>query len=216
MADIFREIDEDLRREGLIKIWRRYGPFIIGAVLAIILAAVGYIAWERYAQQQQLDRARAYAAAVGALGESDETALQGFRELANGDDGYAALSYLRAAELRLEAGETEQAIEIYRGVANDDAIGEPFRSLARILMAMHSLDTAPPEEIAGWLEPLTGPADPWRHSAREMLGLLALRTGDSDRAVEIYTTLADDLEAPAALRARAAEILASLQAPGQD
>lgn len=211
MADIFREIDEDLRREGLLKVWRRYGPFIIGAAVVIVLAAAGYVAWDRYAQQQQLDRARAYAAAIGTLDRNEGAALQSFGELAEGRDGYAALAYLQAAALRIEAGETEQAIEIYRGVAQSDEIEPPFRSLALILMAVHSLETAPPEEIAGWLEPLTGPADPWRHSAREILGLVALRAGDTGRAVELYTALADDLEAPANIRARAAEILASFQ-----
>lgn len=211
MADIFREVDEELRREGLAKLARRYGPAVIGVALAIILGIAGYTAWERYAERQRLERASTYFAALAEMEKDEAAAVQALQELAAGDDGYAALAHLQAATLKAEAGETEDAIAIYRSLAANTGIEPAFRNLATILLAAHTADTAPPEETAAMLEPLTGPADPWRFSALELLALLAVRQDDTDRAAEIYQQLADDLEAPPGLRARATEMLAALQ-----
>lgn len=212
VADIFREIDDELRREGLANLWRRYGPFIIGLAVIIILGVAGYSAWDYYSHQRQIERSRAYAAAIAAIDKEKAAAIPALEDLASGEDGYAALAHLQAAALEAKAGKTEDAITIYRNLAADTGIDLPFRNLATILMAAHGLGTMTPEETTALLEPLTGPANPWRFSARELLALSALRGDDRAKAVELYQELADDLEAPPGLRARAAEMLKALQA----
>ena len=36
-----REIDEELRRDNLLKLWQRYGRYVIGVVIAALLIAGG-------------------------------------------------------------------------------------------------------------------------------------------------------------------------------
>src|SRR5688572_23023181 len=46
MSDVFKEVDEDLRREQLKSIWDRFGIYIIGAAVLIVVATGGYRLWE--------------------------------------------------------------------------------------------------------------------------------------------------------------------------
>jgi hypothetical protein len=59
-------------------------------------------------------------------------------------------------------------------------------------------------------EPLAVESSPWRHSAREILALVAVRRGDAAKAADLYRKIADDQAAPQGLRARAAEMLAAV------
>ena len=53
MGDIFREIDEELRQERFERLWKRYGKFIIGAAVAVVLIVGGYKFWEYYSLKQK-------------------------------------------------------------------------------------------------------------------------------------------------------------------
>jgi hypothetical protein len=212
VADIFKEVDEELRREGLERLWQRYGKYVIGIAVAIVLATAGYVGWQRYVEKYEADRARAYAAAVEQLaGPASDGASQAFAELVDGGDGYAALARLHEAALKVRAGKIEEAVALYEAMIADDSIDRPFRELAVILLSMQSADTAPAAELTARLEPLTQPTSAFRHAALELTAILAKREGDIARAREIFVGLADDPEAPPALRARAAEMLAALK-----
>ena len=209
MTDIFREIDEDLRRDNLTRLWQRYGTAVVAAAVVVVLATAATVGWQRYERSQRLQRSQDYAAAVESIARSDAAAAA-LARLADGDDGYAALARLQQARLRAAAGDAEGALAHYEALANDDDAPRPLRDLAVILLAQHSLDTADPAVLMARLAPLAAADSPWRHAALELTGLLAWRAGDTGRARDVFAALADDLEAPPGLRARAAEILAAL------
>mgnify|MGYP002621900059 FL=1 len=64
MADIFREIDEELRQDNLKRVWARYRYLIVGGVTALLLGTAGYVGWKEYQSRQQAAAAENYAAAV--------------------------------------------------------------------------------------------------------------------------------------------------------
>ena len=39
MSDIFHEVDEEVRREQLKKLWQKYGWLVIAACVLVVLAA---------------------------------------------------------------------------------------------------------------------------------------------------------------------------------
>lgn len=212
MADIFREVDEELRREGFEKVWRRYGRYIIGAAALAVLATAGYVGWQRYTESQSAERARQYEAAMALVQQPDmAAALPTLQALGAGSDGYATLARLQEAALQAKAGNTAAALSIYDKLSTDASVDRAFPELAIILLALQTLDTAAPAELTARLAPLTAADNPWRHSALELTGLLAKRSGDVERARQIFAGLADDLDAPQALRGRAAELLAALK-----
>jgi hypothetical protein len=212
VSDFIREIDEDLRRENLEKLARKYGGYALGLAVAIVLAIAAYTGWQRYAESHKAERARQYESVLQLIAAGDAKAPEELAVLADGDDdGYSALARLQAAGLKARAGDAAGAVAIYEQLAADGAVDRELRQLALILLALQTADTAAPDDLAKRLQPLTEPGNPWRYSALEITAVLARRGGDTAKAQEILTGLADDLDAPQGLRQRATEMLAALK-----
>lgn len=209
MTDLIREIDEDLRRDNFEKLLRKYGSYLLGAALLSLLVLAAGLLWWDHLKGQREDRARRYDAALQLIGTADPTAPEALQALAQGDDGYAALARLRAAALKADAGDVEGAVAIYEELAGDLEIDKAIRDVALLLLALHTADSAEPAQLTRRLQPLTEASSPWRYSALEITAVLARRAGDTEKAQQILTGLADDLDAPRDLRTRATEMLAA-------
>ncbi|NKB58944.1 MAG: tetratricopeptide repeat protein [Alphaproteobacteria bacterium] len=211
MADIFEEVDEELKQENFKKLWDRFGRYIVAAVVLIVAGVSAHQAWQHYTQTQQQAYSERFLAAMKLSEEGKDTDAAAVLTVlaAEASDGYAMLARFREAAARRAAGDEATAIEIYDALAVDDA-NEPFyRELAVLLSVMAQADTG---DIAAMSERLTPLAEsgPWRHTANEYLGLFAIRQGDTAAARKRFQSVADDLEAPQGARARAAELLLTL------
>ncbi len=210
MSDIFQEIDEDLRRDRFARLWKRHGNYIVAAVALIVLATAGVVGWRDYRERQNAAQADTFLKAMDQAQQGNaDAAKAAFAQLAKeGGPGYATLARLRQAALAAKGGDAAGAVKLYEEIAGDGRVEQALRDLAVILIAQHTIESADPAQLGRRLQPLTPEKNPWRHSALEMQALLAKRAGDTAKAKEIYTKLADDLSAPQGLRARATEMLA--------
>jgi hypothetical protein len=211
VSDIIREVDEELRRENYEKLWRKYGSYALGLAALIVLGVAAYYQWQHYTANQHAERARQYEAALQLVATADPGAPAALQALASGSDGYAALAQLQEAALKAKAGDVDGAVAIYEKMTADSAIDQSLRNLALILLALHTADTAPPDQLMQRLQPLTAATSSWRYSALELTAVLARRAGDKAKAEQILTGLVDDLNAPRALRQRATEMLHALK-----
>ncbi len=213
MADLFREVEEDLRRENLEKLWKKYGKLVIALSVAVVLAVGGVQAWRVYDQKRQEELSDRFAAALAeAQGGGAAAAIAALSEFGSpSDGGYAGLAALERARLLAESGDRDGAVALWDRIAADSALGPGFRDIAVLLSVLHQIDTADPEVLRARLEPLAGDAKAFRGSAWELMAVLALRAGDKAGATELYTKISDDREIPAGLRARAAQMLAALK-----
>jgi len=212
VADIFREVDEDLRHERYQKLWRQYGRYVIGVAVAIVVVVAGYEGWTGYVRSQRAAEGARFAAALS-LVRTGKTAEAGdaFAGLArDAGAGYMLLARLQEAARRAEAGDAASAVAIYDALAADDGLDPAFHGLAIILATLHGLDSGETGAMTARLAPLLAADSPWRHSARELTGLIALRAGDIARGRAVLRQLADDAEAPQGMRGRATELLAVL------
>ena len=128
MADIFDEVDEDLRAERAQALLRRYGGALIAAALAVICAVAAYQAWQWYQSRRAAEMANAYLAAsaeadsIPAAGDpaKRDAAADAFMQVAaNGPPGYHTLARLRAAGLKADAGDRKTALALWDQVAAD-------------------------------------------------------------------------------------------------
>ena len=214
MADIFDEVDEELRAERAQKLWQRYGGLITGALFLVVGGVAGWQGWEWWQNRQNLEAATAYLEAQRATEAegADYAAMAGRFEAiaANAPTGYRTLARLRAAALHAEAGQREQARAQWDAVARDTAADPLYRDLASMLWALHGVESADPALLAARLAPLTQEASPWRASAREVQALVALRQGNTTEARETLRALANDSSAPQGVRDRAGRIAAGI------
>lgn len=210
MVDIFNEVEEDLRRDRYHRLWRRYGVFVIGAAVAVVVATGGVSLWRQHAAQQREAAGAAFsvAAALDAQGKHADAATA-FAALAeSGPGGYALLARLRQASAQVAAGDRPGAVATLDAVASAPGDAD-LRALAGLRAASLVLDANADDAIRR-LQPLAAEGQPWRHSAREMLAAAWLLKGDAAAARNSLKQVADDASAPQGARDRAAELLASL------
>ncbi|MFQ5984886.1 MAG: tetratricopeptide repeat protein [Alphaproteobacteria bacterium] len=212
MSDIFKEVAEDVRRERYIQLWRKYGKYVVGAVSAVVLVIVAIVGWREYQVRMSLARGERFMAAVKVLESgAPERAAEAFAALAEDTGaGYGALARLRQAEALAAAGHREGAVAVYDRLAADGSVDPAFRQLAALMAVIHLMDVAAPNELAERLQPLAADDSPWRFTARELLGVLALSRGDHEEARTVFTGILEDRAAPARTRVRAAEFLGIL------
>lgn len=211
MSDIFREIDEELRRDNLLKLWQRYGRYIIVAAVVIFAAAGGFAAWRQHLESERKAVSTRYFGALSAIGAGKAAdAEKMFADLAQTGGGYAVLARFEQAGLMAKGGDRAGAIAAYDAIAKSSGVDSEFRDLATLLSAMHGLPDADPKTVIARIAPLTESGKPWRASALELTAAADLKAGDKPAALKIYKQLADDLSAPEGLRSRAAELAAAL------
>lgn len=212
VSDIFREIDEELRRENVAKLWQRYGNYVIAVAVLAVVATAAVVGWREYQARQRQAEGAHYAEALALAGEGkDQAATAIFAEIGrNAGGGHAVLARLEEAALRAKAGDVEGAVAIYDALAHDGSVEPAFRDVATIMAARAGLDKDDPKATIARLAALTDAANPWHATALELTALAQLKAGDKAAAHATYQRLADDLDAPQGLRARAAEMIAAL------
>ena len=220
VADIFDEINEDLRAERLRNLLKRYAVLLAVAALLVVAGAVGWKYW-RDRQSQAGDQTAALfldatrkAAAPAAPAAARADAAAEFDSLARtAPEGYRTLSRLRAAALRAEGGDLPAALSLWDQVSADTAADPLLRDLANLMWVQHQVDGADPALVEGRLAPLVAAGNPWRPLALEAQALLALRTDQDGRARDIFKQLTTDPSSPDGVRNRAAGLLSHMGEP---
>ncbi|MGE3148235.1 MAG: tetratricopeptide repeat protein [Pseudorhodoplanes sp.] len=212
MSDIFSEVDEEVRRERLKKLWERYGLHMIAAVALVVLGVAGWRGYDWYLMQKSREVSTAFEAAskLAQDGKADEAQAAFKRVAGEGAPGYAVLARLREAS-ELSKRDPKAAIAAYDALAVDSRLGAALQNFAAIRAAFVAADTATPAEMRRRLEPLAGPDNTFRHSARELLAVAAWKDGDQAALQRWTDAIAGDAETPADLRARV-EVLSNLVA----
>jgi hypothetical protein len=216
MSDIVREIEEDIRRERMAKLWKRF-RFPVIAIAALIILGVG--GWRGFVGYQQAQSARVgdqFMAAVdqsraGQGAEAEAAFLALSRE---GTGGYPVLATIRAATETARNGNLQGAVTALDRVAADTSISATMRDVARIRAAMLLVDTATVADLNGRLQPLAVDASPFRALAKEMMGLAAMRAGDKQAAARLFDQVQSDPDATQSMRNRAQLLLSILAGDG--
>jgi hypothetical protein len=211
VSDIFREIDDELRRDNLLRLWSRYARYIIAAVVLIALIIGGFFAWRQHLASERVAQANRYSAALALLRQGKEAeAAKLFAVLANDSGGYGIPAAFQQAALLARTGDRQGAIAAYERLAASSAPRE-YRDLAVLLAVMHQFPDTDPQIVIQRLAPLTEEGNAWRPTALEMTAAARLKAGDRSGALDVYRKLADEPAVPSALRARAAEMAAALK-----
>lgn len=200
-----REVNEELRQDQLRSLWQRFGSYIIGAAVLVVLATAAFVGYEQWTASRANHSGDLFARALelSEQGRADE-ALDVFAELESAGYGaYPILARMRAAAALVENGEVEEAIAKLDAVANDRSAPGAIQDIARIRAALLLVDHGSYADVAARVEALTADTNPMRHSAREALGLAAWKEGNRENAMALFGQILDDMEAPAGVRRRA-------------
>ena len=216
MADIFHEVDEEVRREQLKKLWDRYSIYLIA--LAVLIVA-GMAAWRGYEYWVAKKAAAAGAEFEAAIALSEEgkraEAEAAFAKVAaEAPAGYRVLARMRAAGA-LAQSKPADAVKAYDEISADASLGTIWQDLAAVRAGLLLVDTAPLADLRRRLDPVAEPTRSFRHTARELLALSAWRNHDVAAARKYIDMIAGDAESPIGVRARADVLSALITADGK-
>jgi hypothetical protein len=211
VSELFSEIDEDLRREQLKKIWDRYSVLIIAAAVLVVAAVGGWRGYQYLEAQKAAVAGSAFEAAATLADQNKPAEAEAaFTKLAaTAPSGYRNLSRLRAAA---EAGkhDPKAAVKLYDEISADGTVAADERDLAKVRAAGLLLDTETYNNMLQRLESATAPEATFRHTARELLALSAWRANDMTAARKWLGMISEDGQTPPSLRSRAEALQALL------
>jgi len=206
-----QEVSEEVRRDRMFRLWRRYAPAVLGGVV-LVVGATAFNAWRdhsRAAAAQEMG-ARMIAAGEAAAPAARAEAFLALADAAEG--GAATLARLRAAAELAAAGDAGGAAQAYGRIAEAADTEPAFAAFAAYRAAVLAAPQAGAAATIATLTPLTAEGGPFRLLALEARAAAHLALGDRAAARADLDAVAADPLATENLRARAREALATLGA----
>lgn len=211
MSELFDEVDEEVRREQLKKLWDQYSLYIIAAAILIVVAVGGWRGYQYLEAQKAAQAGAAFDAAIELSEQNKHTEAEAaFSKLAaTAPSGYRMLARLRVAA-EVATRDPKAGAKLYDEIAADGSVGAEQQDLARIRAAGLVLDTESYPNMLQRLQASTKPDATFRHTARELLALSAWHANDTTAARQWLDMIANDGDTPSALRSRAEALQALL------
>lgn len=208
-ADSFiDEVTEEVRRDRLFALFRRYGW--IAAV--VIVAVVGGAAYNEYRKAQDTAAAQALGDAMLAALDNDAPAdrAEALSAIDAGTPGGEAVLDMMTAAARAEAGAAEAAVADLQQIATNGELPEIYRQIASFKALVLQADTLPAAERKLQFEALAQPGAPLRLLAEEQIALIDIAEGDTEAALDRLQAILQDAEADAILRQRVRQVIVAL------
>lgn len=208
MADIFDEIDEELKKDRAQLLWARYGKYVIGACAAVILAVGGHQGYGIYSANQIEKAADLYHSSL----KADDVISSLNNNVDELTGGYKMLARFQIAAAEARAGDHAAAQASYIALSEDKNIDPLYQQFAQLLSVMNAPADSSAQSLQDRLAPLIGAAGTWQGLALEQSAGLDLQTGKVDAAKAKLEQIIKLTEIPQSLRQRAQRILDILNA----
>lgn len=207
-----REVDDEMRREQMSAIGRRYGLWIIGAVLLALAAFGGWTWWQHHQTSLAAEQGEQLATALDEIAQG--RVAQGTAEVAklttSDRDAVRATALLTQADLLLSKNDQKGAAAAFGKVAADESLAQPFRDMALVRQTAVEYDSLQPQQVIDRLRGLADKGSPWLGSAGEMVAVAYLRQNKLQQAGQTFALIAQTDGVPQSLRARAVQMAGSL------
>lgn len=207
-----REVDEELRRDQLVGFWRRWGMWLVAAIVIALAAFGGWLYWQNRSEAAAGAQGEQLADAYQALGQDQTAKAQPILATlaGSGRDGYRALALQTQADILLQKKDMKGAAAKFAAIANDTSLSKPFRDLALIRQTAAEYDQLKPQVVIERLRPLAVKGNPWFGTAGEMVAIAHLRMGRRDLAGQLLGQIANDNDVPASIRQRTVQMAGAM------
>lgn len=207
-----REVDEELRRDELQSLWKRYGRLAIGLVVLVLAAWGGRLYWQdRQTKAAGVEGEQLSQALDDLQAGNANAALTKLAPLAQSKNvGYRASAKMAEAGVALGKSDFAGAAKLYGEVATDTSVPQPWRDMALIRQTAAEFDTIKPELVVARLRPLAAKGNPWFGSAGEMVAAAYLKMGKAELAGKMFADIGKDESVPESIRSRAVQMAGSL------
>ena len=206
--EFIREVDDQLRRDQALGVWKRYGYWIVAAVIGGLALFAGYLWWQNDRETKRGVEGEQLSTALDDLtaGKADAITPQLDTLAAAKSRGVAIAARLTQADLALDKGDAKAAARLFGAIAADNTLDQPYRDLALVRQTAAEFDLMKPEDVVARLKPLAVQGNPWFGSAGEMVGMAYMRMGKNDLAGAMFGAIAKDESVPETIRSRIVQL----------
>lgn len=203
MSDIFEEVEEEVRKDRLAGLWRRYG-ILVWLLAGAIVAAVAFNEYQQAREGEAREqRVEAFEAARDAMDAGEfEKAAAGFEALVESDSRLSPMASHFLAQARMAGGgDRASASSVLAGAGGAD--GGAFEKLALLKQAYLRAGEIGLDEAEALLSELAGEESPFGALASEVIASKAYEAGEIERARQMFNRLRFASYAPSGLTQRA-------------
>ncbi|HWV00554.1 MAG TPA: tetratricopeptide repeat protein [Devosia sp.] len=212
---LIQEVDEELRRDRMRKLWRQTGPWIIAAAVAVVLGVAAYEGWTWWQKTQSSASSDQFYAATKIADGTDFAAAKKALDdiIAKGSGGYPMLAQFREAALLAQQGKTNEAVAAYDALSSS-INNTHLRELALVLAGNLLVDKGDVAAVEQRVGGIMTPASPLRNAAREEMGLVQYKAGKLDDAMKSFEAIVEDPLSTRDEQSRVQIYMLQLQAEG--
>ena len=209
--EFVREVDEDIKEENRIKLWKKVFPYVVSVSLGIIIFTSGYVFWNSYTENLNQQLGDDFTAAVQLANEEDlDASIVALNRIVDeGSDGYVTLAKMKKASILIQRGELESGLNIYLDLEKN-AVDQSFRDIATILYVLNSMDTEDPQFLLDKINKLES-SQIWRSSALEMKAFLKIKQNKIEEARKTFQEILNLPSTPSSLATRAKNMVDHLK-----
>ena len=209
-----REVDEELRREQLQTVAKRYGMIALVVVGLFLAGLAAWLFWRAESAKKADAQGEQMSAVIGDMQARrvTEAGKKADALIADGSPGYHAAGLFTKAVLATDKGDAKGAAAIYAGMVADEKMAQPFRDLALIRQTLLEYDSLKPQQVIDRLKPLAVEDNAYFGTAGEMTAIAMIQLNRGAEAGRLLATIARNKDTPASLRARAGRLASSLGA----
>jgi hypothetical protein len=201
------EVTEEVRRDRLFALFRRYAW--IG--VAVVLVLVGGAAWNEYQKANRLAAAEALGDnLLTALETEDPTARIAALQAVPATGPAQAVTALLTAAQQEQVGDMAGAMATLESLAVNPEVGQNYRDLAQFKALAIGADVLDPAERMAGLEAIAAPGAPYRLLALEQIALSQITAGERDAALATLVSISEDAEVSGSIKQRVDSLLTAL------
>ncbi|MDD4519542.1 MAG: tetratricopeptide repeat protein [Alphaproteobacteria bacterium] len=210
-----REVDEDLQKERLANLWKKYGFLIYLSVILLVAGTAGFEGYKSYSKNIRLNESNLYEQALSEIyslkGDAKQAHLL-LSKLETGKTTYASLAKMQDISLLLKEEKKQEALSQLESFFSNKKTPEVLRDLATLFYVQNAIGIEDDEKLTALLLPFMTPKSSWYGSAAELKALIDIKNNKKQEALfELETALKTGLRIPKSVQNQLNILLTSLK-----
>ena len=181
--EIISEIEDDLQKERMQKIWTVYGKYILSIIFCVVIVIGGWQLFSFWNEKKLNDASNSYLEILRKSKTDLNLALSEIDKISNLPKGYNYLIKFKKASLLNQNGDHSQAQITWKELYSDTNLDQGYRDIALLLSIMHNEEK--PEQLEK-LDIIINSGNQFSIISKEIKAGLLFENGEINQSKKIY------------------------------